>query len=84
MLKLKTFGKNFIIFQWNWKNIKFVNQIWLLLYMNIKFIGVSDSFEREFLKDQYERYPEILKQEMMMTANILNKKREDRKKSWRI
>lgn len=47
--------------------------------MSIKFIGVSDSFEREFLKDQYERYPEILKQEMMMTANILNKKREDRK-----
>ena len=47
--------------------------------MSIKFIGVSDLFEREFLKDQYERHPEILKQEMMMTASILNKKREDRK-----
>ena len=55
------------------------NKTLLLLYMSIKFIGVSDSFEREFLKDQYERHPEILKQEMMMTANILNKKREDRK-----
>lgn len=50
---------------------------------DINFIGISDKFEIEFLKDQYIRHPEILKQEMMMTANILaatNKRREDDKK----
>ena len=46
---------------------------------NIKFIGYADSLEVEFLKDQYIRHPELLEQEMMMTANILNKKREDRR-----
>lgn len=51
--------------------------------MNIKFIGYTDNLEIEFLKDQYDRHPELLKQEMIMTSNILaatNKRREDEKK----
>lgn len=50
--------------------------------MNIKFIGNVDAFEQQFLKDQYARHPELLKQEMIMTANILNtanERREDKK-----
>jgi hypothetical protein len=46
--------------------------------MNIKFMGYTDNLEIEFLKDQYDRHPELLKQEMIMTANILNKRREDK------
>ena len=47
--------------------------------MDIKFIGSVDQFTRDFLKEQYNNYPDLLKQEMIMTANILNKRREDKK-----
>lgn len=51
--------------------------------MNIKFIGDVDQVTRDFLREQYNQHPDLLKQEMMMTANILaatNKRREDDKK----
>ena len=51
--------------------------------MNIKFIGDVDQFTRDFLREQYNQHPELLKQEMIMTSNILaatNKRREDEKK----
>ena len=51
--------------------------------MNIKFIGDVDQFTRDFLREQYNQHPDLLKQEMLMTANILaatNKRREDDKK----
>ena len=44
-------------------------------------MGYTDNLEIEFLKDQYNRHPDLLKQEMLMTANILaatNKRREDK------
>lgn len=50
--------------------------------MNIKFIGDVDQFTRDFLREQYNQHPDLLKQEMVMTANILaatNKRREDDK-----
>ena len=50
--------------------------------MNIKFIGDVDQFTRDFLREQYNQHPDLLKQEMLMTANILaatNKRREDDK-----
>ena len=53
----------------------------LLLYMNIKFMGDVDQFTRDFLREQYNQHPDLLKQEMLMTANILaatNKRREDK------
>ena len=48
----------------------------------MKFIGDVDQFTRDFLREQYNQHPDLLKQEMMMTANILaaNKRREDDKK----
>lgn len=49
--------------------------------MNIKFIGDVDQFTRDFLREQYNQHPDLLKQEMLMTANILaatNKRREDK------
>lgn len=51
--------------------------------MNINFIGDVDQFTRDFLREQYNQHPDLLKQEMIMTANILaatNKRREDEKK----
>ena len=51
--------------------------------MNIKFIGDVDQFTRDFLREQYNQHPDLLKQEMLMTTNILaatNKRREDDKK----
>lgn len=50
--------------------------------MNIKFIGDVDQFTRDFLREQYNQHPDLLKQEMLMTTNILaatNKRREDDK-----
>jgi hypothetical protein len=50
--------------------------------MNIKFMGDVDQFTRDFLREQYNQHPDLLKQEMLMTANILaatNKRREDDK-----
>lgn len=49
--------------------------------MNIKFIGDVDQFTRDFLREQYNQHPDLLKQEMLMTANILaatNKRCEDK------
>ena len=51
--------------------------------MNIKFIGDVDKFTIDFLREQYNQHPDLLKQEMTMTANILaatNKRREDNDK----
>lgn len=48
--------------------------------MDIVFLGDIDQFTRDFLREQYNQYPELLKQEMIMTANILsiqNEIRED-------
>ena len=47
--------------------------------MNIAFLGDIDQFTMDFLRGQYNQYPELLKQEMVMTTNILsiqNKRRE--------
>ena len=47
--------------------------------MDIAFLGDIDQFTKDFLREQYNQYPELLKQEMIMTANILsiqNKRRE--------
>jgi hypothetical protein len=46
--------------------------------MNIKFIGDVDKFTIDFLREQYNQHPDLLKREMIMTANILNKRREDK------
>ena len=40
--------------------------------MDIVFLGDIDQFTRDFLREQYNQYPELLKQEMIMTANILS------------
>ena len=40
--------------------------------MDIAFLGDIDQFTRDFLREQYNQYPELLKQEMIMTANILS------------
>ena len=51
---------------------------------HLTFIGVFDEFERKFLEEQYTQHPDLLKQEMIATANILtaiNKRREDEKKN---
>lgn len=48
--------------------------------MDIAFLGDIDQFTRDFLREQYNQYPELLKQEMIMTANILsiqNERHED-------
>ena len=45
-------------------------------------MGDVDQFTRDFLREQYNQHPDLLKQEMLMTANILaatNKRREDDK-----
>lgn len=44
-------------------------------------MGDVDQFTRDFLREQYNQHPDLLKQEMLMTANILaatNKRREDK------
>ena len=40
--------------------------------MDIVFFGDIDQFTMDFLREQYNQYPELLKQEMIMTANILS------------
>ena len=64
------------------KTLKLFIKKFLLLYMNIKFIGDVDKFTIDFLREQYNQHPDLLKQEMIMTANILNtanERREDKK-----
>ena len=46
--------------------------------MDIVFLGDIDQFTRDFLREQYNQYPELLKQEMIMTANILSIQNEER------
>ena len=40
--------------------------------MDIAFLGDIDQFTMDFLREQYNQYPELLKQEMIMTTNILS------------
>ena len=46
--------------------------------MDIVFLGDIDQFTRDFLREQYNQYPELLKQEMIMTDNILSILNESR------
>ena len=46
--------------------------------MDIAFLGDIDQFTMDFLREQYNQYPELLKQEMIMTDNILSIQNERR------